>query len=229
MQAVFLNDDAKVKAFIAAISKPRLTRYLQTTAGDEREALQLYHWNSQLSQALYLPLQSWEIVLRNKINSFFTYKYNTAKWHENPQALRNFNRNDRRRLEETVDRLTRDMAPLLPTNDQIVADLSAGFWVSQFGSDYAAQYGWRNNLKYRIFTNDHAIGREFADAACNGLLELGNRVAHHEPIYHFDLASLRGDLDVLLIGMCGATANYMASACSFEAIWNARPVTGAAA
>lgn len=119
------------------------------------------------------------------------------------------------------------MAPNTPTNDQIVADLSAGFWVSQFGLDYAAQYGWTNNLKFRIFTNDHSIGRQYADDACNDLLELRNRVAHHEPIYHLDLAALRNALDVLLVGMCGATANYMASACSFEAIWNARPIIGA--
>jgi hypothetical protein len=229
MQAVFLDDDDKVRAFIAAVSKPRLTRYLQATQGNEREALRLYHWNSQLSQALYLPLQSWEIVLRNKINDFFTFKYRTPKWHDSPQAIRNFNGNDRRRLDDTVKRLVRDMAPNAPTNDQIVADLSAGFWVSQFGSDYAAQYGWKNNLKFRIFTNDHSIGREYADDACNNLLVLRNRVAHHEPIYHLDLAALRTALDVLLVGMCGATANYMASACSFESIWNARPIIGAGA
>ena len=75
MQAIFLEDEQNVKAFISALSKPRLTKYLQHTNGGEREALLLYHWNSQLSQALYLPLQSWEIVLRNKINNFFIYKY----------------------------------------------------------------------------------------------------------------------------------------------------------
>lgn len=190
--------------------------------GDERKALMLYHWNSQLSQTLYLPLQSWEIVLRNKINNFFIYKYN-SKWPSDSRAIRNFNRNDRRRLEETVERLTRDMAPATPTTDQIVADLSAGFWVSQFGSDYRAHYGWNNNIKFRVFVNDHAITREIADEKCNALLDLRNRMAHHEPIFHLPLDLLRRDLDDLLNGMCGPTAAYMASACSFKTVWNAKP------
>lgn len=223
MQAIFLEDDQKVKAFVASISKPRLTKYLRESNGDERKALLLYHWNSQLSQSLYLPLQSWEIVLRNKINQFFIYKYNTTRWYANATALRNFNGNDRRRLDETVKRLERDLAPLAPTSDQVVADLSAGFWVSQFGSDYAAQYGWRSNLRFRIFTNDHSITREIADETCNDLLDLRNRVAHHEPIFHLPLDLLRDDIDLMLAGMCGATASYMSSACSFEAIWAAKP------
>lgn len=223
MQAIFLEDEQNVKAFIGALSKPRLTKYLQHTNGGEREALLLYHWNSQLSQALYLPLQSWEIVLRNKINNFFIYKYNNPRWHTDQRALRNLNRNDRRRLDDTVERLARDLAPAIPTTDQIVADLSAGFWVSQFGSDYGAQYGWTNNIKFRVFTNDHTITRPEADDMCNGLLDLRNRVAHHEPIFHLPLDLMRKDLERLLNGMCGATANYMSSACSFNAIWNAKP------
>ncbi len=223
MQAIFLEDEERVKAFITAISKPRLTKYLHHAEGNERNALLLYHWNSQLSQALYLPLQSWEIVLRNRLNSFFIYKYSNPRWHTDARALRNFNRNDRRRLDETVERLSRDLAPAVPTTDQVVADLSAGFWVSQFGTDYGAQYGWANNIKFRVFTNDHTITRLIADKKCNDLLDLRNRVAHHEPIFHLPLDLLRQDLDLLLSGMCGVTANYMASACSFKAIWNAMP------
>lgn len=223
MQAIFLENDQKVKAFMAAISKPRLTKYLQESNGDERHALLLYHWNSQLSQALYLPLQSWEIVLRNKVSQFLAFKYGTSRWHTDARALKNFSANDRRRLTDTIERLTRDLAPATPTNDQIVADLSAGFWVSQFGKNYGAQYGWKNNLKYRVFTNDHTIIREIADEKCNNLLDLRNRVAHHEPIFQLPLNEWRSDLDILLNGMCDATATYMASACSFKAIWQARP------
>ena len=58
---------------------------------------------------------------------------------------------------------------------------------------------------------------------CNGLLDLRNRVAHHEPIFHLPLDLMRKNLERLLNGMCGATANYMSSACSFSAIWNAKP------
>jgi hypothetical protein len=169
------------------------------------------------------PLQSWEIVLRNKLNNFFTWKYN-KNWPFDPRAIRNFAGNDRRRLEETRERL-RISSGTQPTTDQIVADLSAGFWVSQFGKNYAAQYGWTNNLKFRIFVNDHSVTRDIAEETSNDLLDLRNRVAHHEPIFHLPLDLLRGDIDLMLRAMCTVTADYMSSACSFSEIWNAKPGT----
>tara|TARA_R110002124_G_scaffold285909_1_gene465326 strand:+ start:593 stop:1294 length:702 start_codon:yes stop_codon:yes gene_type:complete len=221
VQAIFLEDEDRVNAFINSVSKPRLSKYLQESGGKNALALQLYHWNAKLSQSLYLPLQSWEIVLRNRMNEFFIYKYND-KWPTNAQANRNFAGNDRNRLSETINRLTR-AAGTQPTTDQIVADLSAGFWVSQFGRNYEAQYGWRNNLKYRIFVNDHSIDRQTADEICNDLLDLRNRVAHHEPIFHLPLDNWRSDLDFILRAMCPSTADYMASACSFKDVWNEKP------
>jgi hypothetical protein len=223
VQAVFLENEDSVNSFATSISRPRLTKYLQESDSNLRRALQLYHWNLQLSQSLYLPLQSWEIVLRNKLNDFFIYKYGGVGWPTDQRALRNFAGNDRRRLDETVNRLSQSANSNTPTTDQIVADLSAGFWVSQFGARYAAHYGWRNNLKFRIFTNDHSIDRDEAYEICSNLLELRNRVAHHEPIFHLPLDVWRSDLNRILNGMCASTANYMASACSFTDIWNAPP------
>ena len=55
------------------------------------------------------------------------------------------------------------------------------------------------------------------------LLELRNRVAHHEPIFHLPLDEWRKDLDYILNGLCGSTSNYMSSACIFSDIWNNKP------
>lgn len=221
MQAVFLDDEQQVNAFVETVSKARLSRYLQQSGGDIRQALRLYHWNSQLSQALYLPLQSWEISLRNKLNAFFIFKY-SARWPYDSRAKRNFIGGDRAKLDEAIKR-QEDASGGTATTDEIVADLSAGFWVSQLGASYAAQYGWKHNIKWRVFPNDHSIDRDAADAICTDLLDLRNRVAHHEPILHLPLDLLRADLDKVLKGMCTATAAYMASACSFSDIWNNPP------
>ncbi len=223
MQDIVLASEQDVKALVSSISKPRLTKYLQAERGDERRALSLYHWNSQLAQALYLPLQSWEIILRNRLSAFFIFKYGEAKWPYHAQALRNFNRNDRRRLDQTIERLRRGLGISHPTTDQIVAALSAGFWVSQFGRDYAAQYGWKNNLRFRIFTNDGEMGRELANLMCNELLDLRNRVAHHEPIFHLPLDRMRRNLERLIAGMCGPSAAFLSSACSFSEVWKNKP------
>jgi hypothetical protein len=224
MQAIFLEDEESVNSFVIAVSKPRLTKYLQECHGDTRKSLLLYHWNSKLSQSLYLPLQSWEVVLRNKLNEFFIFKYGKA-WPKNPSAIRNFSGSDRRRLTQTIERLEANLSPAFLTTDKIVSDLSAGFWVSQFGARYEIPYTWRSNLKNRIFANDQTITRDVAEDICDRLLDLRNRVAHHEPIFHLPLDQWRADLDRVLNGMCKNTGGYMASACSFKEVWNDKPGT----
>ncbi|HEX2763038.1 MAG TPA: Abi family protein [Allosphingosinicella sp.] len=224
MQAIFLEDEGKINSFVASISKPRLTKYLQESGGKMKDALLLYHWNSQLSQALYLPLQSWEIALRNKLNDFLCFKYG-PNWPYDPRAVRNLTGKDARRLQETIGRQTIDRNGVPPTTNQIVADLSAGFWVSQLGTSYAVPYGWHNNLKWRVFTNDQTMTREVAAGICNDLLDLRNRVAHHEPIFLRPLDAMKADLDDILNALCAGTAAYMASACSFAEIWAAKPGT----
>jgi hypothetical protein len=222
VQDDFFKDEEQVNAFVNAISKPRLSKYLSVTDGKAGEALKLYLWNSQLSQSLYLGLQTWEILFRNKMNSFFIFKYGD-KWPWNEQADRNFDHSDRRRLKECIERLERDLKPAKPTTDQVVADLSAGFWVSQLGSNYQAQYGWKANIKFKIFTKNHEITRSDAAAISDDLLNLRNRVAHHEPIFHLPLDEWRKDMIWLIEGMCPATAGYLVPDSGFEGLYKDRP------
>lgn len=189
-----------------------------------REALLIYHWNSQLAQSLYLPLQSWEISLRNRLNSFLCWKFN-SKWPYDPKAIRNFAHSDRDKIEKTISRQRQDRG-VSPTTDQIVADLSAGFWVSLLATRYSVPFAWRYNLAGRIFKNDQSIDQATAWSKCDGLLDLRNRVAHHEPIFHLDLVERRANLDAILNGLCGVTQAYMTSACSFAQVWASRPATG---
>ena len=224
MQAVFLDDEQKVKAFIETVSKPRLSKYLQQTDGNDREALLLYHWNSQLSQALYLPLQSWEISLRNKMNTFLSWKYG-SKWPHDQRALRVLTKSETDKLSKTIHYQTQNRKSP-PTTDQIVAGLSVGFWVSLLSKSYDIPFAWRYNLSSRVFKNDATLTRADAWARCDRLLDLRNRVAHHEPIFHLPLLDRRVDLESMLNGLCAGTQAYMASACSFADIWAARPATG---
>ena len=51
-----------------AISPSRLRRYESLANGDGALAVQLYHWNTALSESLHGPLQGLEITLRNAVN-----------------------------------------------------------------------------------------------------------------------------------------------------------------
>lgn len=49
-----------------ALSLERFARYIAWAGGDRDQALALYTLNTQLSEALYAPLQALELSLRNR-------------------------------------------------------------------------------------------------------------------------------------------------------------------
>ena len=165
--------------------------------------------------------KTWEVSLRNKMNTFLTWKYN-ADWPYHGPALRQLTSHENRKLRETIERQEQIKSVSKVPTDAIVADLSGGFWVGLLARAYNVPYAWRYNLA-RIFPNDRRLERADAHDLCSDLLGLRNRVAHHEPIYHWALDDLRADLDYLLGAMCKPTNDYVRLACTFEEIWNAGP------
>jgi hypothetical protein len=102
-----------------------------------------------------------------------------------------------------------------PTN-AIVADLSGGFWVSLLTKSYDIPFAWRYNLA-RIFPNDAVISRIEAAEICEALLVLRNRIAHHEPIFHFPLEQRRNEIGKIIYAMCRANYAYVEFSCTFAA------------
>lgn len=224
MQVIFLEDERKIKSFIATISKARLSKYLSKCGGNEKDAILLYHWNSQLSQSLYLPLQSFEIALRNRLNEYLIYLFG-ARWPYDSRALRTLANPEIHLLQKTIDRGVRERRSN-PTTDQVVADLSIGFWVSLLAKRYHVPLKWRKNLASHIFTRSRELSVQAAWEKCRRLRDLRNRVAHHEPVFHLKLDELRVELDEMLIALCESTHAYMSSACSFKDIWANPPAVG---
>jgi hypothetical protein len=75
---------------------------------------------------------------------------------------------------------------------------------------------WRHNL-VRIFPNNPAISRIEATEICESLM-LQNRIAHHEPIFHFPLERLREDLGKIIYAICHANYSYAEFACTFSSV-----------
>jgi len=203
------------------MGKARIARYLNDSNGTNEGAMQLYHWNSLTSQALYFPLQVWEVCLRNRINKFLIKKYN-AKWPYDQRALRNLKKEDFRRLRQVKARQERERNAHQAPTDSIVADLSAGFWVSQLSKAYEVPYTWHYNLQ-RVFPYEQKMGRQEAHDICDKLLILRNRVAHHEPIYSLDLKTRRQELERMIKAMCPGSQAYLHWGCTFETVLQQRP------
>ena len=224
MQAPFLDNEETVKLFRVAISETRFARYLSTSNGEVKLAVGLYHWNTELSKSLYSSLQMWEVVLRNKLNAFLCWKY-TANWpYDEKRALRQLTSGERKKLNDAIDRQRQLRGIKHVPTDAIVADLSAGFWVSLMSKSYEVPFSWRYNLA-RICPKDSTISRAEFFKLCGELLDLRNRVAHHEPVYHLPLEELRGQLDRTIGAMCSASKDYAALTCTFKATWNTNPLS----
>jgi hypothetical protein len=55
----------RIAAISAALSTPRMSRYVATCGNDHARALDLYEWNAEVSAAFMVPMHICEIVLRN--------------------------------------------------------------------------------------------------------------------------------------------------------------------
>lgn len=216
LQAIFLKDEANVDAFVESISSARLGRYLHVSNKNTRQAIDLYCLNGKLSQAFYLLIQMWEVCLRNRIDAFLRWKY-TDNWPQDQRLRRNLQKNDLRRLIEAIDRQSA-LRGQLPATNAVVADLSAGFWVGLLSKSYDVPFTWRYNIR-RIFPQNVAESRVSAFDICSDLLDLRNRIAHHEPIYHLPLDDKRTQLMDQLRGMCPASHAYAEHFCTFSPLW----------
>ena len=182
----------ELDALGAALSQERLRIYLDAARGDREGALRLHAWNTAVSAALYGPLQGLEIVLRNAMHRRLADIYGPA-WYDDPDAGLDKGALDRvasvRSGPMRADR--GDDAPLM------VAALPFGFWVSLTGpggrlpngpkADYERTL-WRPALR-RTFPHRATLTRKQVHGPLNGLRILRNRIAHHEPIFAWDLAA----------------------------------------
>ena len=221
MQTDFWNNHLNLQNYIATIGKPRLSKYFHIARGNAHHALQLYHWNIKLSQSLYLPLQCWEIALRNRMNDFLCSKFG-QKWHLQKETKRILYPRDIARLDQALKRQQQKLQKL-PSADQITSDLSAGFWVALLGARYHQAFRWQSNMRRCIFNDISSLDIKWARQSCDDLLALRNRVAHHEPIFHLDLLQHRAALGQLMAGLCAATHAYVEDACTFTHVWQERP------
>ncbi len=53
---------------INGLSRERLTRYRQLAPHDDASQLELYAWNTALSESLYTPIQGLEVIARNSFH-----------------------------------------------------------------------------------------------------------------------------------------------------------------
>lgn len=107
------------------LSMPRFDSYLKATGGDRRAAIKLYHWNLEAASAFYDLLHWVEIGCRNAIHRELGRHFRREDWWESAPL----DQNGRKTVARATAQLVR-RKPRTGTADDLVTELSFGFWVS---------------------------------------------------------------------------------------------------
>ncbi|WP_306212230.1 hypothetical protein [Actinoplanes sp. RD1] len=188
-------------------STPRLDAYARATHSDRAAAERLYWWNVEVSGAFYGSLHCLELALRNALHDALRTNYHRDDWwivaplqagglHLVSEACEKYERRNRR--------------PAAP--DDVVAELSFGFWTSLLSNNRFSQYDrhfWVPCL-HRAFPHYRGRRRDLHDNL-EAMRRLRNRIMHHEPIHHRDLAADHRKI-YRLLGYIDATATREAMA-----------------
>jgi hypothetical protein len=164
------------------LSLPRLRRYIRAAHGDALAASRLYWWNIEVSAALLGSLHCLEIALRNALHDALARHHGRPDWWAVAQLSDRGKKiiDDARR---TCERRLRRTTP-----DDVVAELSFGFWVSLLS--HASGYDRRFWVPVLHTAFPHYQGRrDHLYRDLTSLVLLRNRVMHHEPVHHRHLTA----------------------------------------
>ncbi len=168
-----------------AFSAPRLAAYAVAAGRDEAVAERLYWWNIEVSSAFYGPLHCLEVALRNSLHDVLRSAFRRDDWWD-VAPLQSHGMRLVGDARATCAR--RRSGPV--SADDMVAELSFGFWTSLLSNNRHSQYDRRLwvPVLHRAFPHYRGPRRDLHDNLETMRL-LRNRIMHHEPIHHRDLAA----------------------------------------
>jgi len=216
--SVFVNESLNMiqtEALERAISEERFAPYVVASFGDKAEALGLYELNTRVSASLYGPMQALEIALRNSFHTALTDAYG-AWWFDRGDVI--WELFQRRRLADAHLDLVRDKKPLTP--GRIVASLMFGFWTSCLANPYDDVLWRRGGLARAFATGGPKPKRTHVNRKLNPLRQIRNRIAHHEPILHFDLPKHHANILEILDWLNPAVSDWAATQSTFDATYD---------
>jgi hypothetical protein len=180
--------------------------YLQHVGFIREDAIAHQLWNSRLSKAMRFPLETTEIVVRNRVHSAFTDRWG-ANWYRKAGFLSHA-------ADKTKQKIDAADTKTMPNNtpDRVVAALSFGFWPAMFNDGYVTDV-WQTRLDHTFPNLPAGLGFDDKIALIRTLLKnaqfLRNRVSHLEPIFYRDLSRDHSDLTKLVTFACKDTARWM--------------------
>ena len=184
------------------ITQARARKYL-LVAGDKKLATQLYLHQAIYASLVFTVIQHFEVFLRNKIDHYYTNKFQDYEdwlllllrtdstnpwWDVHANKPIKFIAPTYECLSKTYHLWQNQFIKSGFNHNQLVADLSLGFWTSLFRQ---SQYKLLGDSLLEIFVRTplNKISRREINNKLFQIKTLRNRIAHNEPII-FDKTSL---------------------------------------
>lgn len=210
------------------LTTERLRSYTALTP-ELRDAVRLYDWNTAVSGALHEDLGRLEVVLRNTLDATLcrhgAERGWTKPWYRHEALFPGkAGRRPRAVIAEARNRATRGSRP--EQHGKVVAELPFGFWRYLCRGWYLTSL-WVPALStafpHHPSPDDARAVRETVEDRVQRLHYLRNRIAHHEPIHHRDLAGDNDQLQELTGWICSDTRGWLAGASRTGDVLKARP------
>ena len=167
-------------AIETTLSPARLKRYLPAADFDKHLALRLYVWNARICEALYLPLQLAEVAVRNAISMPVRKRFGD-QWFINPRFCNLLPARHKNNLNSTVLKEATLLRPN-PHQDNVVAGLEFGFWVSLMTSRFQ-NHIWINGIGQSFPGAQNSETRTTIHQKLDKMRRFRNLVAHHHAIF----------------------------------------------
>ncbi len=202
------------------ISKQRLDTYRKMTKTTKwSDAVDVYFWHAEVCSSLLQPLGFFEVNLRNFLNLAISSRYREVRgrhmdwpeeWffmHQNWLWLADIHMKKLSSVIYDVKNLPGQKAGFHPKEFHIVPRMKFQFWEDLLDETYVDRI-WIHSYSI-AFPNaelsadsaqDQELRRMFfkLKSACQLIRETRNRVAHHEPIFKFDIESVLEKIEMML-------------------------------
>lgn len=195
------------------LSAERFATYLAWAEGDRGRAIELYTLNTQLSEGLYTPLQMLEVALRNRVHDVMTEAFG-ATWFDLPEHQIN------KWQADMLDKARKDLADAnkVETSSALVAALTFGYWTAMLGAEYEDL--WQKALhKIAKSENGKGLRRKDLTKPLGPIRTLRNRIAHHEPIFYWNLPKHHDAIIQLTGWLSPVAAEWCSSVDRFDSLY----------
>lgn len=197
------------------LSEARFRPYF-VAAGSVAAAIELYWWNVAVSEAFYAPLNLLEVALRNALHGELRRRYAQADWWTSAEL----GDHSRLKMDQAIAKC-RSRTGGLCCPDDVVAELSFGFWTSLLARPYDRKL-WVPTL-HRAFPYYRGPRRQLHDWLLSVVL-FRNRIAHHEHVYTRDLTADLAKIRRLLGYLSAELVVQMDGVCRVTAVLSERPL-----